>query len=227
MDVNSLVNQFLGASSKQLNTRGASGLSSVATSAVAGGLMGLLMGNKSTRKLVGSAATYGGMAVLGGLAFKAFQNWKQNQAPQSAPAASPQEFQGALPGFTATPDEHGAKLGVALVKAMIGAAQADGHIDAQEQKRIFQQVEQSNLGAEEKGIVFDALSKPVDVSELALMVHSLEHRAELYVASCLACDPNHPQEREYLARLSTALSLPEGLVQHLERQAKAVVETSA
>jgi len=34
----------------------------------------LLLGNKSAREIAGKAASYGGAAVLGGLAYKAFQN---------------------------------------------------------------------------------------------------------------------------------------------------------
>ena len=52
----------------------------------AGGVMALLMGNKSARKLAGKAAAYGGTALLGGLAYKGYQNWKQNQSlDQTAP----------------------------------------------------------------------------------------------------------------------------------------------
>jgi uncharacterized membrane protein YebE (DUF533 family) len=56
----------------------------------AGGVMALLMGNKSARKLAGKAATFGGTALLGGLAYKAYQNWQGNQSPQSAHPISTQ-----------------------------------------------------------------------------------------------------------------------------------------
>ena len=47
----------------------ASGLpGGLAGGVVAGGLVGLLAGNKSARKTAGTAAKYGGAAVLGGLA---------------------------------------------------------------------------------------------------------------------------------------------------------------
>ena len=57
---------------------------------------------------------------------------------------------------------------------MIAAAKADGHIDAQEQQRIFQAVEKMDLSAEEKGIVFDSLQKDISIYELVNGIDSLE-----------------------------------------------------
>ncbi len=42
--------------------------------AAAGGIMALLMGSKSTKKMVKKVAQYGGTAIVGGIAFKAFDN---------------------------------------------------------------------------------------------------------------------------------------------------------
>jgi uncharacterized membrane protein YebE (DUF533 family) len=51
---------------------GLGGLLSGATGgALAAGAMGLLLGNKSARKLGGKALTYGGLAALGVIAYKA------------------------------------------------------------------------------------------------------------------------------------------------------------
>ena len=48
--------------------------------AAAGGLAGLLLGSKKGRKFAGKAAKYGGMAVLGALAYNA---WQKHQAGQA------------------------------------------------------------------------------------------------------------------------------------------------
>ena len=47
----------------------------LAGGAMTGGVMALLLGNKSARKFAGTAATFGGAALLGGLAYKAYKNW--------------------------------------------------------------------------------------------------------------------------------------------------------
>ncbi len=48
----------------------------LAGGAMAGGLVALLLGNKSVRKTATTAAKFGGAAVLGGLAYKAYRNWQ-------------------------------------------------------------------------------------------------------------------------------------------------------
>jgi len=48
--------------------------------ALAAGAMGLLLGNKKARKFGGKALTYGGLAALGVIAYKAYGNWQAQQA---------------------------------------------------------------------------------------------------------------------------------------------------
>ena len=192
----------------------------VAGGAAAGGIMALLLGNKSARKFAGKAATYGGLAVLGGLAYKGYQNWKNGQTPEGSQPATTADI--ASTGTEYAPDtgNRGVPLEFTLIKAMIAAAKADGHIDAEEQTRIFDAVEQMNLSADQKGVVFDYLRSAISAREIASAVTSLEHKSEVYLASCLAIDPDHPDERAYLDELSAALQLPEGLADHLESQAR-------
>ena len=47
--------------------------------------------------------------------------------------------------------------------------------------------------------------------------------AELYLASRLAIDPDHPMEQAYPEGLASRLSLPRDLVDHLEGQAAAAM----
>lgn len=237
MSLNNLLNQFLGstassASDNQGQSQGLSqtlsGLASnipggLAGGAAAGGIMALLMSNKSARKYAGTAAKYGGAAMLGGLAFKAYKNWQNNDPSASqqvsttpVPASSEATFhQQAMQHATESENE----FEMSIIKAMIAAARADGHIDAQEQQRIFQAVEKMNLSAEDKGIVFDSLQKDVTVKELADGVSAMELKAEIYLASCLVIDPDHPAEREHLDKLGAELALPRELLQQLELQA--------
>jgi len=237
MSLNNLLNQFLGstassASDNQGQSQGLSqtlsGLASnipggLAGGAAAGGIMALLMSNKSARKYAGTAAKYGGAAMLGGLAFKAYKNWQNNDPaaspqPSTAPVSASSEatfHQQAMQHSTESENE----FEMSIIKAMIAAARADGHIDAQEQQRIFQAVEKMNLSAQDKGIVFDSLQKDVTVKELADGVSAMELKAEIYLASCLVIDPDHPAEREHLDKLGAELALPRELLQQLELQA--------
>ena len=191
----------------------------LAGGAAAGGIMALLLGSKKGRKMAGTAVKYGGTAILGGLAFKAFENWKQNQAiaqAQPATLADLDKAEQLIPDNTSS----STPLNLLLVKTMISAAKADGHLDADEQKGIFDAVERMNLDADDKVAVFDAMSRDIPVHELASAVTRDEHRAEAYLSAFLAIDVDHEKERAYLDSLAQALALPEGLPEYLEQQAK-------
>ena len=236
MNLQNLVDQFMGLDSGGAGTPagGTQDISDVldrltgsipggvAGGAAAGGIMALLMSNKSARKFVSKSAAYGGAALLGGLAYKAYRNWQQgNSAPAAAPvkkrpAASAEErdFTGEM---VFTPD-----FQLTLIKAMIAAAKADGHIDATEQQAISNAVAQLELSTELKGLVFDLLHRPIAVNELAAGAGSIEQKSEVYLASCLAIDPDHPAEQAHLDQLAQVLQLPDGLAEQLQRQARTV-----
>jgi uncharacterized membrane protein YebE (DUF533 family) len=173
--------------------------------AVAGGLLGLLLGGGGRRG--GGLLGYGGAAVLGALALKAYQNYQRQQGggyaasgivPHSQPAADGSPFE------------------LALVRAMVGAAKADGHIDATEQERLFAEVERLGLDAEAKAYVFDLLRRDIDVASLVAAVRTPEQGAELYLAARLAIDADQPAERAYLDTLATRLGLPAELRMSLD-----------
>lgn len=235
LDAKALLDQFLGtgdaAKKSPLSAggladaaRGALGgvgpLGGFAGGAAAGGLLAMLLGGKG-RKTAGRVLTHGGAAVLGALAFRAWQNWQAGKAAATGPVANAQEATAMearfLPG--ATPAAGGEPFELSLVRAMVGAARADGHIDAAEQSRIFEQVERAGLDAEAKAVVFDLLNAPVGVSEVAASAATPEQGAELWLASRLAVDPDNASERAYLDALAHRLKLAPDLVQHLERQA--------
>jgi uncharacterized membrane protein YebE (DUF533 family) len=239
MDPTKLLDQFLGADAKatlgqaggfareKMGNMGAVG--GLAGGAAAGGLIALLLGSKKVRKMAGGAVGYGGAAALGALALKAYQNWQAGQSPATAPAPTQAEIQHPQPRYlpSAAPAATGQPFELSLVQAMIGAAKADGHVDAEEQKLLFEQVEKLGLDAQAKAFVFDALSKPVGLAEIAAAAGNQEQASELYLVSRLAIDPDHPAERAYLEALGHSLKLPPDLVAHLERQAEAALQPAA
>lgn len=218
-----------------------SGLGGIAGGVAAGGVLGLLVGNKKARKKVGKLAGgvvgYGGAAALGALAFRAYQNWQSGQQapapapasaqpPQTAPAAAePPAGSKFLPG--AAPARDGKPFELALVMAMIAAANADGHIGPDEQRLIFERVGDLPLDAEDKAFVFDALGSPPGLQDVANLADGPEQAAELYLASRLAIDPDEASERAYLEGLASRLSLPRELVDHLEAQVTAASAAAA
>lgn len=196
----------------------------LAGGAAAGTVMALLMSNKSARKLAGKAAAYGGTALLGGLAYKGYQNWKDNQSLEKTAPISHNDIEQSQNLIPASAGENQPPLHLTMIKAMIAAAKSDGHIDATEQKNIFDAVEKMNLPADEKAMVFDSMGRDISVHELAASVSSIDHKSEVYLSSYLAIELDHPSEREHLNNLAEALSLPQGLPEHLEKQAMAGIE---
>lgn len=184
----------------------------------AGGLLSVLIGNKKVRKLGGGLLSHGAAAAFGALAHKAFQNWREGQAASAAPPASaadvPAEGSPFLPAQTAD----GRPFALSLIKAMIAAANADGHIGPEEHRQIFEAANRAGFDAEAKAFVFDALANPPSIAQIAGMADSMEQAAELWLAARLAIDPDHPSEQAFLATLGQALNLPPDLVAHLDRQ---------
>jgi uncharacterized membrane protein YebE (DUF533 family) len=204
------------------------GKGGLATGAIAGGLAGYLLGGKKKKKLAKKALTYGGMAVIGGLAYKAWRDHQQGKPAQVTAEPSPEPLP-APPADTAfTPDDavDEENLARGLLRAMIAAAKADGHIDADEQRRIFDQVGGMGLDNDDKAFVFEELSKPLDVEAVAEAATTPERAAEIYAASLLAIDADGPAEKGYLGMLAARLRLPDDLVAHLHASVDSASETA-
>jgi uncharacterized membrane protein YebE (DUF533 family) len=194
-------------------------LGGIGGGAVAGGLAALLMGSKSGRKMAGTALQLGGMAVVGALAYKAYQNWQtgktvtQSTVPMTGPSTLPPPP--ADTPFAPTREAEQQSLGRHLLRAMIAAAKADGHIDAKEQATIFAEMDKLPLDTDDKAFVMDELRKPLDVDAVARAARTPEEAASIYTASLLAIDIDNPSERAYLGLLAARLNLDDALVNHL------------
>jgi len=187
------------------------GSKAFAGGAVAGGLLSMLLGGNSRRG--GGLLGYGGAAALGALALQAYQNYQRQQAGGDAARFGDVGTQ-ALPH--ARPAADGSPFELTLVRAMVGAAKADGHIDAAEQRRLFAEVERLGLDADAKAYIFDLLTQDVDLYDLARAATTPEQGAEIYLAARLAIDPDEPSERAYLDALATRLGLPAELRAQLD-----------
>ncbi len=76
-------------------------------------------------------------------------------------------------------------------------------------------------------MLFDLLSKDIPVEEIASGASGLEQKTELYLASCLVINPDHPSEKIHLEKLALALELLPGLAEHLQSQADQVLLTES
>jgi uncharacterized membrane protein YebE (DUF533 family) len=203
--------------------------------ALSGGLASVLMGSKGGRKLASNALTYGGIAVIGGLAYKAYRDYQAGQGgQQGAPAAAPVAGQPAGSGvplimppsdspFSIENAPQGAdRLAQALLSAMIAAAKADGHVDDEEQRRILGKLSENGLDPDEVAFLTRELSAPLDIDKVVKGATTKEEAVELYAASLVAITADHPAERAYLDMLAARLGLEPALAKTVENTIEGV-----
>lgn len=194
------------------------------TGGVAGGLAGLLLG----KGFGGDIVKYGGMAVIGGLAYKAYRDYQasqQNQGHAPAHAAGgygAADFALPPPESPFAPANAPMQLAETLIVAMIAAAKADGHIDAEERGRIYHRLEEGGLQAEEIAFLQRELTEPVDMDRIVAGAVNKEAAVEIYAASVMAIRKDTPQEQAYLDGLAGRLKLEPGLVQSIEKTVEAI-----
>lgn len=184
-------------------------LSGMKKGALAAGALALLLGTSGGRKLTGTAVKLGGLAAVGGLAYKAYTNWQSQQQTTAGHSGTP---------IGDLEDAAAQDRSLLLVRAMISAARADGHLDETEKANIAKQIDNFGLDTNTAGFLLGELNQPVDVADLAKACHSAEECAELYLASAMVIDVDEPEERAYLDRLASSLNLDPGLASALEHQ---------
>lgn len=246
MDAKKMLDQFLN--------------SGMATGVLAGGLGAALLGRSGIGR---DLLKVGGLALVGTLAYQAYQRSRQNQAQVPGAPQQPgigDAVKGALTGqpgslgalggiagdmFKSLPgmgDMMGAQnqppagsgfggqgsaqateaTGLAIMVAMISAAKADGHIDAQESQRIFEHMDRAGLAADERAFVMNELAQPVDLDAMARMATTPEIAAQMYTASALVIADVNVAEQVYLDKLAQRLGLDASFTNELGRQIAAL-----
>lgn len=193
-----------------------------------GALAAVLLGTETGRDIAGTAAKLGGLAAIAGLGYQAYKNYQAGKDPVAQPdPAQPQAQPELLPppadsGFSAEPAVVRNDFVLFLVRAMIAAARADGHIDDAERARIMDKVKLAGLDAEAEKFLNDELTKPTDLDAIVAAAQTEEEKVELYTASRLAIEPDSRAERGYLDQLAGRLGLADALVDHIEATVSAV-----
>ncbi|MFJ7316316.1 tellurite resistance TerB family protein [Pseudomonas sp. NPDC098747] len=186
-------------------------LSGAGGGALAAGAMGLLLGSKKARNVGGKVAVYGGLAALGVLAYKAYGNW--NAQKGTAPQGEPQTLDRLPP---AQVEQHSQ----AILKALVAAAKADGHIDDRERQLIEGEFTKLDNDQELQHWLHAELNKPLDPADVARAASTPEMAAEMYIASVMLVDEENFMEKSYLDELARQLKLEPGLKVELEKQVR-------
>ncbi len=182
------------------------------------GLSGL-MGGMST----GTKAKIG--VGLLGLAYAAYEHYKQPANPASSPSASsPPPPPAASANLQSSPpppptNAPGAnnENALHLIRAMITAADADGLIDMQERESILARARAAGLDAESLRALEVEISAPMSLKQL--VVRTPEHlRDETYAAALIAITADTLEERNFLDQLATGLKLETQARQEIHQQ---------
>lgn len=183
------------------------------------GALGALLGAFMSKGALQNVALVGAGAV----AWNFYQKWSQGRKG-AQPAASVAVQSTALAPAELDPT---ARL---LLRAMVFAARADGHIDATEQERISQVVAQMLPGQDANALLGRLMNDPIDPGLLASEIQSAEQGEDLFRLSCMIVDIDHFMERSYLDALATVLHITESRKAELEaeaNQAKAQLNAQA
>lgn len=224
MSALSLLENLLKSGTQALGQSQRSGdLGKYATGAAVGGALGLLLGGRRGRSISGKALKYGSVAAIGALAWKVYQD---HQASQRAQPAAPAPAAGAPAGagparFEALPAPALEQHSRAMLKAMIAAAKADGHMDDRERDLVQSELHRLEADDAVRRWVDDELRRPIDPADVAAGAGTPEQAAEIYLASLLVVDETTTMERAYLEELARRLDLAPTLKLELEQRAAA------
>jgi uncharacterized membrane protein YebE (DUF533 family) len=186
--------------------------------ATAGGLGAVVLGTKTGRSAALGAAKLGALALIGGLAYKAYQNYAQGKpmigsgfTPEQAPNGSGFEPQ-AVTNDTA----------ILYIRAMIAAAAADGRVDAGEQQKLMGAMQQVG-GADQAAREFlqRELNNPATSDELAAACQSQEQAVQVFTAARMVIDLDTQEENDFLVELAGKLGIDGKLAQHIDAAASA------
>jgi uncharacterized membrane protein YebE (DUF533 family) len=241
VDTNGLVGKMLGGMATK----------NFAAGLLTGGLGTALLGKSD---VVEGAAKLGGMALLGTLAYKAYNNYQQTKATggtanvvdsvktagQGMMGSAQSLLAGLMGGGAAAaaqpvaaipaPVQQNAlnpEFALAVIRAMIGAAKADGHVDAAETQKIFGQIESQGLSANEKSILMQEMANNPNVSQIAAAAKTQEESAQIYLAATLVCDSQCAAEQAYLGTLAGALKLEPAFTASLQQELLAMKQQQA
>lgn len=215
----------------------ASGLSTGLAGGVAGGALVSAMTTKTGRKAATSVAKIGGLAAVGALAWGAYKKYQSSNSlvgqplptavPAAAVAANSIHTSVAADTWQQLPQQQFDLLasnettsqGLLVLRTMIAAAMADGHLGPDEQVQIFERLDSLGLNTEERSTLFDELRNPLGCDLLVSQVSDPVVAIEMYTAAVMTVDTHCLTAGEFLRQLSAGLHLPEQLVASIDASA--------
>jgi uncharacterized membrane protein YebE (DUF533 family) len=193
----------------------------IAAGAALGGLGALVLGTGAGRSLAAAAVRLGGLALIGGLAYKAYQNYQDGRPAE--PGDQPPGAQALMPapkGSGFETDAIGDDAARRCIRAMIAAAAADGRIDGAEQQKIVGGLHQAGIAEAAQRFLAAEIGSPANVAGLASGVASTQEAVQVYTAARIAVDPDTGEEHAFLSALADALGIDRDLAAQIDTTAR-------
>ncbi|CFX60074.1 conserved protein of unknown function [Candidatus Filomicrobium marinum] len=187
--------------------------------AALGGLGALILGTQTGRSVAVGAAKIGALALIGGLAYKAYQNYQQGRpliTGKDEVVAEPP------PGSGFEPSAVSNREALTLIRTMVAAAAADGRVDSIEQNAILGSLPQHGLNGEAEEFLAAQLNHPASIDEIAGAIRSKEEAVRVYTAARITIEPDSDAEKDFLASLASRLNIEPELAAHLNASARQV-----
>jgi uncharacterized membrane protein YebE (DUF533 family) len=190
-----------------------------------------VQGSSFTQLTSGGIGQAASLAMLGTLAYKAYQSYQSRvpQAPEGASsggqptagsivaglmpsrAAPPRPPQGPEPQLA----ESDARI---LIRAMVAAVNADGHVDPDEESRVYQLLEKTGASEEDQRFIAAEMRAPASIDTLVREARDPEMASHIYAVSLLAVDGHNATNQSYLRYLANRLGLDEATIAAMHRQ---------
>jgi uncharacterized membrane protein YebE (DUF533 family) len=181
----------------------------------AAGALAMLLGGRRRRRMGGGLMRSGGAVALGMLAYRAYSEWQARQGAAEEPRT-----------LDRVSGEEAEAQSRAVLKAVVAAAKADGHIDEQEHAAIEAELDKLGADPDLQAWLRREIAKPLDAAEVAAAGDTGVVASEMYLASRLVIDTENQMEWAYLDELARHLELDADLRARLDREAERATQAS-
>jgi uncharacterized membrane protein YebE (DUF533 family) len=189
----------------------------VGTTAALGGLAAILLGTQGGRAITGSAVKLGGLAAIGGLAYKALRNHQEGR-PLTAGVPGLEQLTAAPNGSGFSEGGHTNESALLLVRAMVATAASDGVVQPSQRVKIVGEMKDGGLDPQAAEFLDAEIQHPATIDEIAKGVGSSKELAlQVYAAAHLVAS-SEPEKR-FLKDLAAALTLDPSLIAHFNQTA--------
>ncbi len=191
------------------------GLATGLSGGVAGGLLLHAIDRRRASRLTATALSLGGAALVGSLCWQACERFQRLRKREGAGHDSAGWLDLTVGDLLPRRARAAARRNQLIMRAMISASLQGDELDELEPYRLQHMLDELALNPADRAVLFEELSSPLGVAELALAAGSQAARLSAYGAALLAVDYDAPGSTGFLQRLADALNLPAGLVREI------------